>query len=102
MIPRVGGLNALMRFLEKHSKDHKIGPFTIDMILKMARLILDTNYFVYQNKYYQQKRGGAMGSAFTQVFANIYMLEWEQEIIQYQASKHEIYGRYVFTNLLAY
>ncbi|CAF4912050.1 unnamed protein product, partial [Rotaria socialis] len=36
-----------------------------------------------------------MGSAFTQVLANIYMLEWEQDLIAYQASKNEIYGRYI-------
>jgi hypothetical protein len=36
-----------------------------------------------------------MGSAFTQVLANIYMLEWEQDLIAYQASKNEIYGRFV-------
>ncbi|CAF3264886.1 unnamed protein product [Rotaria sp. Silwood2] len=95
MIPREGGINALIRFLDKCSKYRKIGPFNIDMILKMARLILDTNYFAYKNEYYHQKRGGAMGSVFTQVFANIYMLEWEQDLIRYQASKHEIYGRYV-------
>ncbi|CAF4678035.1 unnamed protein product, partial [Rotaria socialis] len=95
MVPREGGIKALMEFLNKHTKNGKIGPFTIDMILRMARLILDTNYFVYNDKYYHQKRGGAMGSAFTQVFANIYMLEWEQELIQHQASRNEIYGRYI-------
>ena len=95
MIPRQGGINALIRFLDKYSKYRKIGPFTIDMILKMARLILDTNCFAYKNKYYQQIRGGAMGSAFTQVFANIYMLEWEKDLIEHQTSKHEIYGRFV-------
>jgi hypothetical protein len=36
-----------------------------------------------------------MGSAFTQVLANIYMYEWEQDLIQHQASRHEIYGRFV-------
>ncbi|CAF2139679.1 unnamed protein product, partial [Rotaria magnacalcarata] len=36
-----------------------------------------------------------MGSAFTQVYANIYMLAWEQDLIQHQAVKHEIYGRYI-------
>ncbi|CAF4218690.1 unnamed protein product, partial [Rotaria sordida] len=51
----------------------------------MARLILDTNCFSYNNKYYQQTRGGAMGSAFTQVLANIYMYEWEQDLIKHQA-----------------
>ncbi|CAM4973025.1 unnamed protein product [Rotaria socialis] len=95
MVPREGGITALIEFLNKHTKNGKIGPFTIDMILRMARLILDTNYFVYNDKYYHQKRGGAKGSAFTQVFANIYMLQWEQELIQHQASRHEIYGRYI-------
>ncbi|CAF3341905.1 unnamed protein product [Rotaria socialis] len=95
MVPREGGITALIEFLNKYTKNGKIGPFTIDMILRMARLILDTNYFVYNDKYYHQKRGGAIGSAFTQVFANIYMLEWEQELIQHQASRNEIYGRYI-------
>lgn len=93
VIPREGGIHALMRFLEKHSKNNKIGSFTIDMILKMARLILDTNYFVHNEKYYHQQRGGAMGSAFTQVFANIYMLEWEEQLIEHQVSRNEVYGR---------
>lgn len=41
----------------------------------MARLILNTNCFAYQNKYYKQIRGGAMSSAFTQVLGKIYTLE---------------------------
>ena len=95
MIPRNGALGALMRFLEKNSYHGKIGTLTIHHIMQMARLILDNNYFAYNNTYYRQIQGGAMGSAFTQVLANIYMLEWEQELIQYQNKHHEIYGRYV-------
>jgi hypothetical protein len=75
MIPSNGAIEALIRFLEKHSKDRKIGTLTIDTILRMTRLILDTNCFAYKDKYYKQVHGGAMGSAFTQVLANIYMLE---------------------------
>ena len=95
MIPRIGALEALMRFLEKYSKRGKIGTLSIDHIMKMARLVLDTNCFAYQNKYYKQIRGGAMGSAFTQVLANIYMLEWEHGLIEHQISHNELYGRYV-------
>jgi hypothetical protein len=93
MIPRQGALEALARFCMKYSGQGKIGTLTIDHLMKMARLILDTNCFAYNNKYYKQIRGGAMGSAFTQVLANIYMLEWEQDLIQYQTSHNEIYGR---------
>ena len=53
MIPRIGALEALMRFLEKYSKRGKIGTLSIDHIMKMARLVLDTNCFAYQNKYYK-------------------------------------------------
>ena len=75
MIPREGALAALAGFSAKHSHQGKIGTFAIDHIMKMARLILDNNCFAYDNKYYKQIRGGAMGSAFTQVLANIYMLQ---------------------------
>jgi hypothetical protein len=95
MIPRRGALEALARFCDKHANEGKIGTLTIDHIMRMARLILDTNCFVYNNKYYRQVRGGAMGSAFTQVLANIYMFEWEQDLIQHQLAKNDIYGRYV-------
>ena len=94
-IPRNGALQALMRFLEKYSNQGKIGTFRIDHIMKAARLILDTNCFAYENTYYRQISGGAMGSAFTQVLANIYMFEWEQELIQYQERHQGIYGRFV-------
>lgn len=98
MIPRHGAIEALIRFLEKHSYQRKIGPLTINTILRMARTILDNNYFAYKDKYYHQIHGGAMGSAFTQVLANIYMLEWEQNLIEHQAGRKDLYGRYVYLN----
>ncbi|CAF4991060.1 unnamed protein product, partial [Rotaria sp. Silwood1] len=93
MIPRQGALEALMQFLERHLHNKKIGTLRIDDIMRMARLVLDTNIFAYENKYYRQIRGGAMGSAFTQTLANIYMLDWEQKLIQNQEADKEIYGR---------
>ncbi|KAF9761757.1 hypothetical protein NGRA_2406 [Nosema granulosis] len=105
MIPRQGALEALARFCLQHSVNGKIGTFTVDHIMRMARLILDTNTFAYNHKYYRQIRGGAMGSAFTQVLANIYMFEWEQDLIQQQTTRNEIYGRFVIhlieTNLIS-
>ena len=95
MIPREGALYALMRFLEKHSYHGRIGSLSMDCIMKMARLILDNNDFAYENRYYQQIRGGVMGSSFTQVLANIYMYEWEEDFIHFQAMHHDIYGRFV-------
>ena len=95
MIPREGALVALAQFCTRNSKQGKIGIFTIDHIMRMARLILDTNCFAYENKYYRQIRGLAMGSVFTQVVVNIYLFEWEQDLIKYQTLHNEIYVRSV-------
>jgi hypothetical protein len=93
MIPRNGALEALGRFLCQHSLNGKFGNLSVDTILKLARLVLDTNYFVYDNKYYRQIKGGAMGSAFTMTLANVYMLEWEQPLVEMQICHRELYGR---------
>ncbi|CAF3206763.1 unnamed protein product, partial [Rotaria sp. Silwood2] len=90
-----GALEILLQFLEQHLHHNKIGSIRIDDIMRMARLVLDTNSFAYEHKYYRQIRGGAMGSAFTQTLANIYMLNWEQQFIKDQQEHQEIYGRYI-------
>lgn len=95
MIPIDGSLAALGHFLSQHIHENQILGMTIDTIMKMARIVLNTNCFFFENKYYQQIRGGAMGSPFTMTLANIYMLQWEQVLIEYQQSHHELYGRSV-------
>ena len=93
MIPRDGALQILEECLFEHAKQGRIQGMTIDTLMKMARLVLDTNCFFFENKYYQQIRGGAMGSPFTMTLANIYMLKWEQTLIEHQKSHNELYGR---------
>ena len=93
MIPRQGALEALMRFLVKHLHHGPIGTLSINDIMRMARLVLDTNYFAYKDKYYLQIRGGTMGSAFTMTLANIETLEWKQSSIEHQPACGKLYGR---------
>jgi len=96
MIPKSGALDTLGRFCAKNAKQNKIGNLTIDTILRLARLVLDTNCFLFDNKYYQQVRDGAMGSPLTMTLANISMLECEQSLIERHRTNNELlYGRYV-------
>ncbi|CAF3351360.1 unnamed protein product [Rotaria sp. Silwood2] len=95
MIPRDGAIAALTRFCEKNATHGKIGTLKISTVIQLACVVLDTNSFAYKDKYYRQIKGGAMGSPFTMVLANIYMLEWEQKLIQHQKINHGIYGRYI-------
>jgi hypothetical protein len=93
MIPLDGALAALGRFCVKHSINGKTGNFSVDTIIRLGRFVLDTNSFAYNDKYYKQLKGGAMGSHFTMVLVNIYMFKWEQSLIQHQTSQNELYGR---------
>ena len=65
--------------------------------MKIARLMLDTNTFCYNHKYYRHIRGGTIGSAFKQVLGNIDEFQCEQELIQYQRERNEIYGRFYYS-----
>ncbi|CAF1456421.1 unnamed protein product [Rotaria sp. Silwood1] len=53
------------------------------------------NTLEFAHIYFNLKVHGAMGSPFTMVLANIYMLEWEQKLIQHQNRHYEIYERYI-------
>ncbi|CAF1531369.1 unnamed protein product [Adineta steineri] len=53
------------------------------------------NVFYYEQKYYRQIKGGAMGSPFTLTLANIFMWHWEQKLVEHQRNSNELYGRYI-------
>ncbi|CAF1495644.1 unnamed protein product, partial [Adineta steineri] len=95
MIPRNGALVALEEFLNERATNGRINGMTINTLMKLVGAVLDTNSFAYEGKYYKQIRGGAMGSPFTMTLANIYMLKWEQSLIEHQKAHNELYGRYI-------
>ncbi len=66
---------------------------TIEAIEQLASMVLTENVFIYENKYYRQVIGGAMGSPFTLTLANIFMWDWEQELVENQRNSNELYGR---------
>ena len=53
------------------------------------------NFFCYDNQYYRQIRGGAMGSPLTPTVANAYMFFVEQPIIKWAKETNSIYYRYI-------
>ena len=75
---------------------------SLDAIEQLARLVLTENVFIYENKYYRQIKGGAMGSPFTLTLANIYMWHWDQKLVQIQHDSNELYGRLVKATMKSY
>ena len=92
MLPQEESINVLTEFLHQYGY-HKVKGIPVDAIRKLARIVLTENVFIYENKFYRQIVGGAMGSAFTLTLANIFMWKWEKELVRRQLTSNEIYGR---------
>ena len=92
MIPQEESLDVLVEFL-LHFGYNKVKGVPIDAIRKLARIVIQENVFTYNNKFYRQVVGGAMGSAFTLTLANIFMWKWECKLSRLQSVYGELYGR---------
>jgi len=92
MLPQEESLQIVREFLHEHDCEIVNG-ISIDTIIELARVVLETNAFVYNNQFYRQIIGGAMGSAFTLTLANVFMWKWEKQTILSELPSHELYGR---------
>ena len=94
MIPQIEGVLALKKMLDKLQLK-QIGGLKIETIIRLARFVIQNNYFKYNDQYYRQIRGGAMGSPITLTIANCYMFFFEQDIIRQINNSHSLYFCYI-------
>jgi len=80
----------------EHDETLKLRTFlSVESIMELLTLCLKTTYFSYEDHFYQQNDGAAMGSPISPVMANIYMEFFEQEAITSAQTKPDIWLRYV-------
>ena len=92
MLPQDKSLDILEEFLHEHHLE-RIDGIPMKVIRQLAEIVLKETAFFYENKYYKQIIGGAMGSPFTLTLANIFMWKWENKTICKELACYEIYGR---------
>ncbi|CAF1128678.1 unnamed protein product [Rotaria magnacalcarata] len=80
ILPKEESLDILVEFLLQHGYE-KVQNIPIDIIRKLALIVIKENVFVYEKKFYRQVIGDAMGSAFTITLANIFMWEWQMQVV---------------------
>ncbi|XP_070573545.1 uncharacterized protein [Ptychodera flava] len=67
----------------------------IDNILKLAMFVLQNNYFEFNNQYYRQISGTAMGTPFAVSYANIYMSWWMRKYYFTTPNCPEVTDRFI-------
>uniref|UniRef100_A0A8C5PR15 Reverse transcriptase domain-containing protein n=1 Tax=Leptobrachium leishanense TaxID=445787 RepID=A0A8C5PR15_9ANUR len=73
-IPHQKGVEAIKRALDE---DGSLSIDQIEFLLKSILFILEHNFFWFENKFYLQICGPAMGTRFAPSYANLYMHCWE-------------------------
>ena len=92
VIPHVEGLSALRYFLDERSVKE---PPT-NTILRLAELVLSLNTFEFDDKYFSQVRGVAMGTKMGPNYANLFLGYVEKQFFEtYQGPKPDLYLRYI-------
>ena len=90
-IPHSDGLNALKYALNKRKK-HDV-PTAI--LIDMAEFVLTNNFFEFNNEFYQQISGTAMGTKFAPPYACLFMDWLEERFLETCEIKPWAYFRYI-------
>jgi len=64
-------------------------------LIPLIKHCLTTTYFSYNNQFYEQTSGMAMGSPISPVITNIFMGHFEKEALRKTFKKSEIWFRYI-------
>ena len=66
-----------------------------DDFIRMLRLSLERNDFKFNGSFYLQLRGTAMGKKYAPSFANIFMANWEERMLDQAQHQPALYKRYL-------
>ncbi|CAF3829369.1 unnamed protein product [Rotaria sp. Silwood1] len=80
MMPQTEGILSIRKMLN-FLNIKQVNDLKIETIIRLSRLMVQNNYFSYNDKYYHPVRGSAMGSSLTLIIGNCYMFFVEQDIV---------------------
>ena len=90
-IPNEEGLSFLRNALDKRSNKN----VTTDTLIELAELVLQNNYFEFNERYLKQIRGTVIGTKFAPPYAIIYMAALEEDFLETLIKKPWLWWRYI-------
>lgn len=90
-IPIAAGISCVEKMFRKHPDPKRPD----EELLKLLDINLTRNDFMFNGKFYLQVKGTAMGKKFAPAYANIYMANWEEEVLQKCPKQPHCYVRYL-------
>lgn len=90
-IPIQAGIACVKNIFEKYPDPKRPD----EELLKLLEINLTRNDFMFDDKFYLQIKGTAMGKKFAPAYANIFMAHWEEEALAKCKKKPACYLRYL-------
>lgn len=87
-------IDVVCNFLRNHLASNKLHKIPIMTIKNLLQLSLYNNIFCYQNTIYTFTKGGPTTMPLTDTLSNIYLFDWQQNIIDEVKLNNELFGRY--------
>ena len=98
-IPHQEGIAACKEALSSTPEDNPERP-DIFVLVCLLEIVLKNNTFEFDNKFYKQLQGTAMGTKLAPAYANLFMGKLEHEILSHAPLKPIFYKRYIDDILL--
>lgn len=89
------GLKAVARALKAHPPTEEHPRIPDSYLLELLRVSLERNDFLFNGKFYLQVKGTAMGKKFAPSYANIFMADWEQRMLEGATLKPQNWDRFL-------
>ena len=96
-IPHAEGLESMKVIVEDFQSKFDVNEVSVtaeDLVI-LAKVILDNNYFEFDNNIYRQKLGTAIGTRFAPSFANMFMSRLEDNMLRECHSKPWVWWRFL-------
>ena len=90
-IPHGEGLEAIREALGRRGNP---GVAT-DTLVGLASLVLENNYFEFNDRFYRQKLGTPIGAKFAPAYANLFMTRLEERLLDASADKPLVWMRFI-------
>ena len=94
-VPTSEVLPLLRSRLESDQTPSEESGLSVDSILELVSFCVNTSYFQFGEKFYEQTQGMAMGSPLSPVLANLYMEWFEQTALSSTNKPPKMWKRYV-------
>ena len=82
-VPINPALKIIRKLLEEDQTLHQRTSMTMNKITCLLELCLSSTYFTFQDKFYEQAEGAAMGSPISPIVTNLYMEDFVDENHKY-------------------